>query len=78
MPDIIPVPTFEGRIGLTLAPSEPSFEMPPHPGEDAPNVVLVLLGDAAAPATNRLQYSTRTAPRPSIEPWVSPTPGRGR
>ncbi len=36
---------FEGRIGRTLADSEPWFYEPPHPGEDAPNVVLVLLDD---------------------------------
>lgn len=36
---------FEGRIGRVLADSEPWFEEPPHPGEDAPNVVLVLLDD---------------------------------
>ncbi len=36
---------FEGRIGRTLAESEPWFEEAPHPGEGAPNVVLVLLDD---------------------------------
>ena len=40
-----PVPAFEGRIGRTLAESEPFFAEPPHPGEDAPNVVIVLLDD---------------------------------
>ena len=40
-----PVPAFEGRIGRTLAESEPLFAEPPHPGEDAPNVVIVLLDD---------------------------------
>ena len=43
---IIPVPNFGGRIGETLADSEPSFEVAPHPGEDSPNVVIVLLDDA--------------------------------
>ena len=38
-------PRFEGRIGRTLAESEPWFEEPPHPDEDAPNVVVVLLDD---------------------------------
>ncbi|MCU0261632.1 MAG: arylsulfatase, partial [Ilumatobacteraceae bacterium] len=33
------------RIGRTVAESEPWFEEPPHPGEDAPNVVIVLLDD---------------------------------
>jgi len=42
---IISVPSFEGRIGRTLADSQPSFEVAPHPGEDAPNVVIVLLDD---------------------------------
>ena len=41
----IPVPSFDGRIGRTLAESEPSFAAAPHPGEDAPNVVIVLLDD---------------------------------
>lgn len=36
---------FEGRIGRVLADSEAWFEEPPHPGEDAPNVVVVLLDD---------------------------------
>lgn len=36
---------FEGRIGRTVAESEPWFDEPPHPGEDAPNVVIVLLDD---------------------------------
>ena len=36
---------FEGRIGRVFAESEAWFEEPPHPGEDAPNVVVVLLDD---------------------------------
>ena len=36
---------FEGRIGRTIADSEPWFDEPPHPGEGAPNVVIVLLDD---------------------------------
>jgi arylsulfatase len=36
---------FRGRIGRTIADSEPWFDEPPHPGEGAPNVVLVLLDD---------------------------------
>lgn len=36
---------FEGTIGRTLADSEPWFDEPPHPGNDAPNVVMVLLDD---------------------------------
>ena len=42
---LIPIPSFEGRIGRTPAESEPSFTDRPHPGEDAPNVVIVLLDD---------------------------------
>ncbi len=37
---------FEGRIGRTVAESQPWFEEPAHPGEDAPNVIIVLLDDA--------------------------------
>ncbi len=36
---------FEGRIGRTLADSEPWFEERPHPGDGAPNVVVILLDD---------------------------------
>ncbi len=36
---------FQGRIGRTLADSEPWFAEPPHPGEGAPNVVIILLDD---------------------------------
>ncbi len=36
---------FEGTIGQTVADSEPWFDDPPHPGTDAPNVVLILLDD---------------------------------
>ena len=38
-------PEFRGRIGRTLEESEPHFEERPHPGETAPNVVIVLLDD---------------------------------
>ncbi|MDJ0768984.1 MAG: arylsulfatase [Ilumatobacter sp.] len=40
-----PKSTFHGTIGRTLAESEPWYDEPPHPGDDAPNVVLVLLDD---------------------------------
>lgn len=33
------------RVGRTLAESQPWFDDPPHPGDAAPNVVLVLLDD---------------------------------
>ncbi len=36
---------FEGTIGRTIAESEPWFDEAPHPGDDAPNVVIVLLDD---------------------------------
>ncbi|MEY4950336.1 MAG: putative arylsulfatase [Pseudomonadota bacterium] len=36
---------FKGRIGRTLADSEPWFEDLPHPGGTAPNIVVVLLDD---------------------------------
>ena len=36
---------FEGTIGRTIAESEPWHDEPPHPGADAPNVVIVLLDD---------------------------------
>ena len=36
---------FEGHIGRTQAESTPWWPTPPHPGEDAPNVVVVLLDD---------------------------------
>lgn len=36
---------FHGRIGRTHVESEPWFDESPHPGEDAPNVVVVLLDD---------------------------------
>ena len=41
----IPIPSFDGVIGRTRAESEPSFTDRPHPGEDAPNVAIVLLDD---------------------------------
>jgi arylsulfatase A-like enzyme len=36
---------FEGKIGRTVAESEAWFSTPPHPAEDAPNVIIVLLDD---------------------------------
>ena len=36
---------FEGKIGKTINDSEAWFDEPPHPGDDAPNVVVVLLDD---------------------------------
>ena len=34
---------FEGKIGRYVKDSEPWFSTPAHPGEDAPNVIFVLL-----------------------------------
>ena len=45
MASTTPIPEFDGRIGRTLADSEPSFAVAPHPGEQSPNVVVVLLDD---------------------------------
>ena len=39
------LPQFEGRIGRTLDESRPHYPSSTHPGEDAPNVVLVLIDD---------------------------------
>jgi arylsulfatase len=36
---------FEGKIDKTINGSEAWFDEPPHPGDDAPNVVVVLLDD---------------------------------
>ena len=55
---------FGGRIGRTLADSEPWFEEPPHPGEAAPNVVVVLLDDTGF-AQLRLLRLRRSTPRTS-------------
>ncbi|MDA3001058.1 MAG: arylsulfatase, partial [Actinomycetota bacterium] len=38
-------PGFGGRIGSTLADSEAWWPTAPHPGESAPNVVVILLDD---------------------------------
>jgi arylsulfatase len=36
---------FEGKIGRYVKDSEPWFSTPAHPGDDAPNVIFVLLDD---------------------------------
>ncbi len=36
---------FQGKIGRYVADSEPWFPEPAHPGDDAPNVILILLDD---------------------------------
>ncbi len=38
-------PQFQGRIGSTYAESEPWWPEPVHPGDTAPNVVVILLDD---------------------------------
>jgi arylsulfatase A-like enzyme len=38
-------PSLPGHIGRTIHDSEPSFDEPAHPGEGAPNVVIILLDD---------------------------------
>ncbi|MUH49763.1 MAG: sulfatase-like hydrolase/transferase [Actinobacteria bacterium] len=41
----MPQPEFEGVVGDTFAQSTPHWPEPPHPGEQAPNVVVILLDD---------------------------------
>ena len=36
---------YEGKIGRYLADSEPWWPTPAHPGDDAPNVVIILFDD---------------------------------
>jgi hypothetical protein len=43
---VTPPSRFEGTIGRTLADAEPWSDDPPHPGVDAPNVLIVLLDDS--------------------------------
>ncbi|MCH7616414.1 MAG: arylsulfatase [Chloroflexi bacterium] len=38
-------PLFEGKIGRTLADSEPWWPAPPRPPGDAPNIVMIVLDD---------------------------------
>ena len=39
---------FQGTIGKTLDESEAWFELPKHPGEETPNVVVVLIDDTGS------------------------------
>ncbi len=76
---------FGGRIGRTLAESEPWFATPPHPGEHAPNVVLVLLDDTgfaqlgcygsdiATPNVDRLAANGLQFTNFHVTPLCSPT-----
>ncbi len=45
MTDFRSASAFKGKIGRTLADSEPHFGQRRHPGSDSPNVVIVLLDD---------------------------------
>ncbi|HMQ26067.1 MAG TPA: sulfatase-like hydrolase/transferase, partial [Acidimicrobiales bacterium] len=40
-----PFEPFEGEINRTHAESTPWWPTPPHPGDEAPNVVVVLIDD---------------------------------
>jgi hypothetical protein len=51
-----PLDAFDGVIGNTIAESQLSWPVRPHPGTDAPNVVVILLDDtgfATSAATAR-------------------------
>ena len=37
--------TFKGKLGLTMAESQPAWRMPPRPPEGAPNVLFIVLDD---------------------------------
>ena len=45
MPRFEPQESFEGVIGRTEGESTPWWPTPPHPGDDAPNVVVILIDD---------------------------------
>ncbi len=76
---------FEGTIGKTIADSEAWFDEPPHPGADAPNVVLVLLDDTGfaqfgcygsdidTPNIDRLAASGAQFTNFHVTPLCSPT-----
>ena len=42
---MIPVGSFNGTIGRTYQESTPSFDDAPYPGDDAPNVLVILIDD---------------------------------
>ena len=78
-------PGWNGRIGRTLAESEAHFVDPVHPGDDAPNVVIVLLDDTGfaqfgcygsdieTPAVNALAANGLQFTNFHVTPLCSPT-----
>ena len=62
---------FPGTIGRKLADSEPFFEQEVHPGEEAPNVVMVLLEDTGFAQNGSLwpPSARRSAAQPSKPFW---------
>ncbi len=76
---------FEGVIGKTVAESTPWWPTKPHPGEDAPNVVVILVddlgfghfncfgGDIATPNINRLADAGLRFSNFHVTPLCSPT-----
>ena len=76
---------FEGEINRTEAESTPWWPTPPHPGEDAPNVVVILLDDTgfshlgcygsdlATPAIDRLAAGGLRYTNFHVTPLCSPT-----
>ena len=72
-----PVPQvgrFDGVIGRVLAESEAWFEEPPHPGEDAPNVVVILIDDLGFGHFGCYGSSIATPKESSVRPRNCATP----
>lgn len=78
-------PYFGGSIGRTQAESEPWWPTPVHPGDDAPNVVVILLddlgfshfncfgSDLVTPNVNRLAEGGLRYSNFHVTPLCSPT-----
>lgn len=78
-------PHFGGSIGRTQAESEPWWPTPVHPGDDAPNVVVILLddlgfshfncfgSDLVTPNVNRLAEGGLRYSNFHVTPLCSPT-----
>jgi arylsulfatase A-like enzyme len=78
-------PHFGGSIGPTFAESEPWWPTPVHPGDDAPNVVVILLddlgfshfncfgSDLVTPNVNRLAEGGLRYSNFHVTPLCSPT-----
>jgi arylsulfatase len=78
-------PYFGGSIGPTFAESEPWWSTPVHPGDDAPNVVVILLddlgfshfncfgSDLVTPNVNRLAEGGLRYSNFHVTPLCSPT-----